>query len=67
MGFATSGGFPVDITPMPTKNTLAANYLDFTTGSGLDWSQQYVPELYEQEVEKYGNRTVSSFLRMVGA
>ena len=67
MGFATSGSFPADITPVATKNTLAANYLDFTTGTGKDWSQQYLPELYEAEVERYGNRTVSSFLRMVGA
>ena len=26
-----------------------------------------MPELYEQEVERYGNRSVSGFLRMVGA
>ena len=30
-------------------------------------AQQYLPELYEQEVERYGNRTLSGFLRMVGA
>ena len=30
-------------------------------------SQQYLPEVYEQEVERYGNRTLSGFLRMVGA
>ena len=28
---------------------------------------RYLPELYEQEVERYGNRTLSGFLRMVGA
>jgi hypothetical protein len=26
-----------------------------------------LPEVYEQEVERYGNRTLSGFLRMVGA
>jgi hypothetical protein len=26
-----------------------------------------LPEIYEQEVERYGNRTLSGFLRMVGA
>ena len=26
-----------------------------------------MPEIYEQEVERYGNRTLSGFLRMVGA
>ena len=49
------------------KATLASNYLNFHGAGGGNWSQQYLPELYEQEVERYGNRTVSSFLRMVGA
>ena len=31
------------------------------------FAQQYLPEIYEQEVERYGNRTLSGFLRMVGA
>ena len=58
------------ISPAPQKNALPQNYLDFTTtdGSGADgWAQQYLPELYEAEVERFGNRTVSAFLRMVGA
>jgi hypothetical protein len=48
--------------------TLSNNFLDFnsTTGGGT-FAQQYLPELYEQEVERYGNRTLSGFLRMVGA
>ena len=29
--------------------------------------RQYLPEIYEAEVERYGNRTLSGFLRMVGA
>jgi hypothetical protein len=28
---------------------------------------QYLPDTYEKEFERYGNRTISSFLRMVGA
>ena len=55
------------ITGMPTKLTLPNNYIDFTSGAGNDFGQQYLPELYEQEVERFGNRTVSAFLRMVGA
>ena len=51
---------------LPVKKALASNYLNFTDGTS-DWSQQYLPELYEQEVERYGNRSISSFLRMVGA
>ena len=56
-----------NLSPMPTKSALSDNYLDFTSGTGNDFSQQYLPELYEAEVERYGNRTLSGFLRMVGA
>jgi len=56
-----------DIVPSQIQQTLASNYLQFDTGAGRDFSQQYLPELYEQEVERYGNRTLSGFLRMVGA
>ena len=55
------------VSPSAVKATLASNYLNFHGSGGGNWSQQYLPELYEQEVERYGNRTVSSFLRMVGA
>ena len=55
------------ISPSAQKQTLASNYLNFHGSGGANWSQQYLPELYEQEVERYGNRTISSFLRMVSA
>ena len=54
------------ITPSQGQQILANNYLNFTGGAN-DFAQQYLPELYEQEVERYGNRTLSGFLRMVGA
>ena len=55
------------ISPAAQKATLSSNYLNFHGSTGANWSQQFLPELYEQEVERYGNRTISSFLRMVGA
>jgi hypothetical protein len=57
------------LVPTPTKQTLVGNYLDFTdTGANSNnFAQQYLPEIYEAEVERYGNRTLSGFLRMVGA
>ena len=61
----TAGG-SLNSTAAPAKQTLSSNYLSFTGGSN-DWSQQYLPDLYEQEVEVYGNRSVASFLRLVGA
>ena len=33
----------------------------------FDFLSTYLPDTYEKEFERYGNRTVSSFLRMVGA
>ena len=57
------------IVPSPQQQLLATNYLAFNTGgaNANDFAQQYLPEIYEQEVERYGNRTLSGFLRMVGA
>ena len=62
------------ITPSPTQELLNSNYLKFNEGGpagpgngGDSFAQQYLPEIYEQEVERYGNRTLSGFLRMVGA
>ena len=55
------------LTPHPVKGqALNSNYLSFTDGT-TDFSKQYLPELYEAEVERYGNRPISGFLRMVGA
>jgi len=57
------------ITPMPSKMATEGNYLSFTDAgaNSNNFAQQYLPELYEAEVERYGNRTLSGFLRMVGA
>ena len=58
------------ITPSQQQQALSTNYLQFNNPAGANFSsfaQQYLPEIYEQEVERYGNRTLSGFLRMVGA
>jgi len=63
------------LVPSQTQQLLATNYLQWTNnggGAGIpanfsDFAAQYLPEIYEQEVERYGNRTLSGFLRMVGA
>ena len=52
------------LTPAPGKSLGNANYL---SNADYTFAQQYLPDLYEQEFERYGNRTVASFLRMVGA
>ena len=52
--------------PSQAQQLLPSNYLQFNGGAN-DFAQQYLPEVYEAEVERYGNRTLSGFLRMVGA
>lgn len=59
----TISGVQGALTPAPSKATLSTNYL----GSSIEFTSQYLPDVYEQEFEKYGNRSVASFLRMVGA
>jgi hypothetical protein len=48
--------------PSSEQVPLSTNYI-----TNFDFLNQYLPDTYEKEFERYGNRTVSSFLRMVGA
>ena len=52
----------VFITPSSVKATLPTNYI-----TNFNFLSQYLPDTYEQEFERYGNRSIASFLRMVGA
>tara|TARA_B100000902_G_scaffold226926_1_gene215499 strand:+ start:314 stop:1771 length:1458 start_codon:yes stop_codon:yes gene_type:complete len=59
------------IVPSQVQEALSTNFLSFNGGANPgdsdSFAQQYLPEIYEAEVERYGNRTLSGFLRMVGA
>ena len=48
--------------PSAEQVPLATNYI-----TNFDFLNQYLPDTYEKEFERYGNRTVASFLRLVGA
>ena len=48
--------------PSTEKKTLSTNYI-----TNFDFLNQYLPDTYEKEFERYGNRTIASFLRAVGA
>ena len=48
--------------PSSVKAPLESNYI-----TDFDFLNQYLPDTYEKEFERYGNRTISAFLRMVGA
>ena len=61
MSFSTAAA---KLTPRPTKTLAWDNYLNI---SDLKFDQQFLPEVYEKEIERFGNRTISGFLTMVGA
>jgi len=73
MSFNTSGANNpasalAHVTPRPVQNLFADNYLSFDSASGGGtFAQQFLPEIYEKEVERFGKRTISGFLGMVGA
>jgi len=69
MGFNTSLGLggSFSLTPMPSPTVSDNNYLDLANTANQGWAQQYLPELYAEEVERFGNRTIGGFLQMVGA
>ena len=51
-----------DLQPSSEQVALASNYI-----TNFNFLNQYLPDTYEKEFERYGNRTVASFLRLVGA
>ena len=59
-GSITGNGF--DLQPSAERVALQTNYI-----TNFDFLNQYLPDTYEKEFERYGNRTISGFLRMVGA
>ena len=48
--------------PSAEQVPLSTNYI-----TDFNFLNQYLPDTYEKEFERYGNRTVASFLRLVGA
>jgi len=66
MAIASTGAAGQHLTPRPIQGLFGDNYLSFT-GTGGTFAAQFLPEVYEKEVERYGNRTISGFLGMVGA
>lgn len=55
-----SPGF--SLTPAPSKLATPDNYI-----TDFNFLDQYLPDTYEKEFERYGNRSIASFLRAVGA
>ena len=51
-----------DLQPSAQQVPVSTNYI-----TDFNFLNQYLPDTYEKEFERYGNRTISSFLRLVGA
>jgi hypothetical protein len=60
MSVLSTPGFA--LTPSAERKTLSTNYI-----TDFNFLNQYLPDTYEKEFERYGNRSVASFLRAVGA
>ena len=63
-GVASQISGSTSLTPAPDKILANENYL---SNANYTFAQQYLPDLYEKEFERYGNRSIASFLRMVSA
>ena len=59
-----SPAFASLVSPSVQKMTTLGSYVDIQSSG---WAQQYLPELYEQEVTRYGDRSISGFIQMMGA
>ena len=59
---AVEGTPGFDLQPSATQIPTATNYI-----TNFNFLNQYLPDTYEKEFERYGNRTIASFLRLVGA
>ena len=60
MSVLAAPGF--DLQPSAQQVITPQNYI-----TNFNFLNQYLPDTYEKEFERYGNRSVASFLRMVGA
>ncbi len=60
MAVLSTPGF--DLQPSAQQVPTSTNYI-----TNFNFLNQYLPDTYEKEFERYGNRTIASFLRMVGA
>jgi hypothetical protein len=50
--------------PSANRQATGTNYIG---SADFNFLNQYLPDLYEKEFERYGNRSISGFMRMVGA
>ena len=54
----------VNFTPSPKKEVTSSNYLE---ASDFNFTNQYMPDLYEKEFQSYGNQSVKGLLEKIGS
>lgn len=54
----------VNFTPSPKKEVTSSNYLE---ASNFNFTNQYMPDLYEKEFQSYGNQSIKGFLEKQGS
>jgi hypothetical protein len=57
-------GGSISLTPSASKVLAASNYLG---SADFDWTNQYMPDVYDKEFSRYGNQSITGLLRMTGA
>ena len=62
MAFTVNQTPGFSLQPTPSQVATPGSYI-----ADFDFLSQYLPDTHEAEFERYGNRSVSSFLRLVGA
>lgn len=62
MAGSLAGTPTFEIQPSSKKATLQSNYI-----TSFDFLNQYLPDVYEREFERYGERTIAGLLRQLGA
>lgn len=58
---------PAELVPSTSQQLLQTNLIDFTASGFEQWSQEHMPDIYEDEIQRYGNRSLAGMLEMVGA
>jgi hypothetical protein len=63
MSGSLTGG-AIQLTPSASKVLAANNYLG---SASFDWTNQYMPDVYDKEFSRYGNQSITGLLRMTGS
>ena len=67
MALSIQGGALAGLSAGVKQQLDNTNYIDFADAGHQQWAQQFMPDIYDEEVQIYGDRTLSGFLSNAGA